>query len=320
MADSTQILGLLNFPFALCCSPDVLGQSFPIRMGDYHGTLEMPSLPSWGEKEKDPLHKGLKAPAAASTWKRGDDPIVWGHPLSYPEGVSSVERALISFDITVDDVETSVQKIYQSNWIQLFSDYYEILEERGQKNMYVSGSIGSRLELFHPDSSSLGYIRPHRKVEVVITALPSANNLKLDVFRQICKLASDGLPPNLQYRLLIDSYRALAREDYRKAILEAASALEVSLTKRIILELNNSETKFGENPLKQYSYRTLGGRFKLAALLPIALPEKERISFIIEARNSVIHEATFPGLVAAQKFVSETALLLSHLTPNLSQD
>lgn len=285
-------------------------------MGGYSGTLEMPSLPLWEEHEEDSLHKPLKAPANASTWKHGNDLIYWSSPVSYPEGISDVKLALLSFDLPINEIEEGAQKIYQSNWINLFSDYHEILVERGKKYVHSEDFRNHGLELYCWESGKNGRIS-YSDITTIEILSYSDEVLKFDVFREICELASKGAPPNLQYRMLIASYRAIAAGDYRKAIIEASSALEIALTKRITLELDTLGIQFGEKLLNKY--RQLSGRFELAELLDIPLPKNYTDDFV-KLRNVVVHRAEFPEFEAAHKFVFKAAPLLSSLTPNQAED
>ena len=91
--------GLIEFEVPLFCAADALGQSFNIEIAGVVGTLTLPSLPAWGKNESDPLHKCLIPPELAQAWKIGDKPLFWGMPTSYPSGTSSVEQALLQFEL-----------------------------------------------------------------------------------------------------------------------------------------------------------------------------------------------------------------------------
>jgi hypothetical protein len=74
MRDSA-LVGIVRFFTPVLCAKDALGQPIDISVGGNEGTLTLPSLPDWKEKEEDPLHKPLVGPFPARTWKRGGDLI-----------------------------------------------------------------------------------------------------------------------------------------------------------------------------------------------------------------------------------------------------
>src|SRR6266853_6052845 len=121
MPDSA-LLGIVSFSTSLLCAKDSLGHSLDVRVGTNAGTLTLPSLPEWQEKEDDPLHKPLLGPLPARKWKRGDSLIVWGWPCSYPTGEALVEKALLEFYVEPNDYKATAQQVYDSfsNWLDLF--------------------------------------------------------------------------------------------------------------------------------------------------------------------------------------------------------
>lgn len=283
-------------------------------MGGHSGVLEMPFLPLWSEKEEDPLHKPLRAPANATNWKQGNTPIRWGSPTHYPKGSSNVERAFLTFELPEDKFKDGTQEIYQSNWMELFSEYHEILVKCGCRSVYAEKIPNSGLKLYNWDSGRKGLIqRGHTPIVNIVLA--NDDGIDFDMLRRLCDYASNSVPPSLPYRMLIQSYKAIARGDNRKAVVEAASALEIALTQRIELEFDALKISFGKKIMEKY--RMLNGLFELARLLNISLPEKDYKSNIIEPRNAIVHKGKFPDSRFTQTFVSEVARLLSHLIPDI---
>jgi len=52
--------------------------------------------------------------------------------------------------------------------------------------------------------------------------------------------------------MLLEAYAARKNEDYRKAIIEAATALEICLTARISEEFDTLRISFGEQLLQKF--------------------------------------------------------------------
>ena len=316
-----KVLGILEFTESLYCAADSLGQTADISFAGIEGKLTLPSLPEWGGNENNPLHKPLLGPESAKTWKRGETLIHWGSPTSYPTGTSTVELALLEFNLEPDSCDTDAQKIYDTFgvWLNLFENYVKLITKQGTRNRVSGGDGLGRLELlFNDDSSGLKRISDNSPTEITIETSDIDESLHWEQFREAAQLASQLLPPRLHYRMLLESYSALKNEDYRKAIIEAATALEICLTMRIIEEFNTQSISFGEKLLQKF--RMLGGRFELVRLLEIDLPDKDYVALVMNPRNDVIHRASFPDQKLANKVIKEVEELLHLFSPQLYED
>jgi hypothetical protein len=130
-------------------------------------------------------------------------------------------------------------------------------------------------------------------------------------------LASQGVSPKLQYRLLLEAYQARAEQDWRKVILEAASALECCLVDRITEALQKLEGCDGAKLLK--NYQGLKRLVELATILKIPIPKNDLKSTIVDPRNSVAHKAEFVSADVAMTALKECDDLIRELTPQLSE-
>jgi len=142
-------------------------------------------------------------------------------------------------------------------------------------------------------------------------------SLHLEQFKEVSRIASLGLGPRLEYRLVLEAYRARRNADYRKAIIEAATALEICLTNRISEEFRKKSISFGAGLLEKL--RTLGGRFDLLRLLEIPLPDKDYTRLIVKPRNCVVHRADFPSKPLANQVIAELEDLLRLFSPQLHE-
>lgn len=315
-----KVFGIVEFAEALFCAADSLGQTVNISLAEHAGTLTLPSLPEWGKNEQDPLHKPLLGPPPARTWKRGESPINWGRPTSYPAGTSDVELALIEFSLAPEDADASTQEIYAAFelWLRLFERYVTLLTKQHTKNR-ISGSDGPGcLELLFEEDSGLKHISPSTPTLITIEMGGVDESLHIEQLREAAQLASSGLHPRLQYRMLLEAYSARRNEDYRKAIIEGATALEVCLTARILEEFDTQGISFGEKLLQKF--RMLGGRFELIRLIGVSLPEKDYATLVINPRNDVVHRAAFPDKALANQVITEVEELLQLFSPQLHEN
>lgn len=315
-----KVFGIIEFPESLYCNPESLGKSANIKIGGVDGKLTLPSLPEWGENEEDPLHKPLLGPQPARAWKRGETPIYWGSPTSYPTGTAEVELGLLEFSLDKNNPGTNVQNIYVefSRWLTLFQDYVKLLTKQGTRKGVFGGDGPGRLDLLSNDESGLKHISRTSRTPIIIEMCSADVSLHPQQFTMAAQLASDGLQPRLHYRMLLESYNARRNEDYRKAIIEAATAVEACLTIRIMEEFTSLGIAFGEKMLQKF--RMLGGRFELIRLLGVTLPEKDYSTLIINPRNEVIHRASFPDKRMANQVINEVEELLILFSPQLYEN
>ena len=53
---------------------------------------------------------------------------------------------------------------------------------------------------------------------IVVKVLFSHTCINMDLLNRVCELSSKNLLPRLEYRLMLEAYKATANEDWRKAI------------------------------------------------------------------------------------------------------
>jgi hypothetical protein len=315
-----RIIGLVEFARSLLCAAEVLGQTSDISIGGHSGTLTLPSLPVWAKQEQDPLHKPLVGPPAARKWKRGEEPIYWGSPVAYPSGDSTVDRAVAEFALDSDNIEIAAKCIYGGfwPWLDLFENYVKIFTTQStRRGVYVRQGPG-RIELYTNEEARLRHVSDARAIEIMVNVHGQDEALRINQFMEASRLASSNLSPRLEYRILLEAYAARKNADYRKAIIEAATALEICLTACIMEELNAQGVAFGEQLLQKF--RMLGGRFELARMIGISFPQKDYVALVINPRNDVIHRAGFPSEAMANQVISEVEELLRLFSPRVHQD
>ena len=89
---------------SLLCKEEVLGQIIETSIAGVEVRIHFPKLPLF--EEKDPqigINYPLLPPDIAKTWKRGESPLEWGYPQSYPSGNSCVN--LLAISVVCDEDE-----------------------------------------------------------------------------------------------------------------------------------------------------------------------------------------------------------------------
>lgn len=314
-----KIYGITEFSTPIICSAEVLGRSIEITIGGQIGTLTFPSLPEWQTGNNSLLFKQLLGPEPARSWKRGDELIVWGHPVSYPDKVSEVDRALIEFTLSTDNLDNNTQEIYDGfgAWLELFQNYVILLTTQNTRCKIVSHDGPGRLELYSDESNKLKMIQNNKTTALTVYMSNNDEALNFEQLLESARISSALLPPKFEYVLLLESYKARRNRDFRKSIIEAANALEVCLTTRILDEFSQQGISFGEKLLQKF--RMLGGRFELIKLLGISLPEKDYENLIIKPRNTVVHRGIFPDQRLANQVITEVEDILDLFSPQVYQ-
>lgn len=317
MKEKQKIYGLLEFPDALYFSPDSLGKSVSVMIGGHSAKLILPSLPDWGEKEDDPLHKFLIGPKPADKWKHGNDLIFWGQPTSYPSGHSNVKFALLEFLIEDVSIDVASQAIYDAfpKWENLFHKYIMLLTKQNTWNKLYVGESPINLELLRINSDKINHISSNFQQYVSIEIGGVDVSIHYKQLVNVAKLSSKSLHPRLEYLLLLEAYIARRQHDYRKVIIEGASALEVSLTSKIQDEFDRLNILFGKKLLDKF--RMLSGRFELARIIGIQFPDKDYDKLIFNKRNDVVHRASYPDKNSAEMFINEVEYLINLFSPQI---
>lgn len=314
------IYGIIEFSTALDCSANVLGKTVEISIGSILGTLTLPFLPDWKEREEAPLRMPLLGPGKARTWKRGEEPIYWGRPYCYPTGDSHVERALLEFSISNEVLESSIQQIYEAFnfWLDLFEKYVLLLTKQNSRCRISSDEGPGSIKIIVDNGDKLKHISRARPHITTVEMSERDETLKIEQYKEAARLSSLQLPPRFEYLLLLEAYNARKNSDYRKVIIEAANALEICLTARIIDEFDSQNITFGDKLLKKF--RMLGGRFELIKLLGVTLPDKDYEILVNKPRNDVVHRGSFPDKAIANQVVNEVEELLQLFSPKINQD
>lgn len=312
--------GLIRFDAPIECTKDALGSKATVVIGGVAGVLELPSSALWGtETPEDPLHMPLVPPAAAVTWKEGDTPMLWGQPIHYPNGWSRVEKALLTFELPLDQMRahaTSVHKGF-ARWYALFEQYFELVTKQRSFSRIESDPYPNQLDLFRwgldgkPDRP---YDRePHSAT--IYTSRAGEFLLKSNQFAQVCDLASSSKEPALHYQIQLEAYRAMHSSDYRKAIIETGIAAELGLMQAATGVMSKSGITFVDELVKRFP--ALGGKLALARMVRVPLPSIDYKSRLVEPRNNVIHRGEFASREAARDAIYVTDELLRTICPSL---
>lgn len=312
--------GLIRFDSSIDCTKETLGSKANVVIGGVAGVLELPSQAQWGaERPADPLHVPLTPPAGAATWKEGDELMFWGSPFQYPTGWSSIEKALLTFEFSPDQMRAQATKVHKgfARWYRLFHQYFELVTKQQSFSQIESDEYPTQFDLFRwgPNGKA---DRPYDSDPQSVTIFTSETDellLKPKQFADICALASSSKAPSLHYQIQLEAYRAMRNGDYRKAIIETGTAAELGLVQAAREVMSTTGITFVDELVKRF--QALGGKLELARIVGVALPSIDYQSRLVKPRNGVIHRGLFAGRDEASDAISVTNELLRVICPSL---
>ncbi|QHT70754.1 hypothetical protein GXP67_30955 [Rhodocytophaga rosea] len=322
--------GNIILPYPLLINTHAIGCQFPVIIGGYGGTVGLPRIDKSIDYDNG-FHDFLLPPLDDQIKKLdSDEEENWGRVWDWPEGRVEVKAFKIWFPlVNITKGKEIGQTITDAfdNWFESFLDYlqifsFAIIGDPGsvESNPYSSGK---KITLFFRNADNkltIGYLKKEpRKITVHITS-----GIRKEELALAFEASSYSKKIPLEYSLMLDSIKALLfAQDYRKAVLDAATALEVAITERIKNELDtyaNPNPKFVSSILNKY--QTLGNRLQLAQILNISLPtvnyKGESINYevdIVRLRNQAVHFGETPSESEADKAVRVVEEAVRQLNP-----
>jgi hypothetical protein len=306
-----------EFSPAILCTPEVLGQQIPVEIGGQRGVLIFPSLPDVWESSSDSLRLPLKAPEGSEGITFGQNDGKWGRPESHPDGGASVSKALLKFIPYLGSPSECADAIYEAYaaWLDLFVKYIVLQTKQNTWKPITIENNAANLRIFCREHDRIKFTSYSEHVMITINGSSDGHFATVAQLQQAAVLASQLREPKLQYRLLLEAYRARTEQDWRKVVWDAASALECCLVESITDTLQKVESIDGIRLLK--SYQGLTRLLELAKILHLEIPSTNLKKSVIDPRNSVAHKARFTSSDVAITALSECDSLIRNLTPQL---
>lgn len=308
-----------EFSPSILCTREVLGQQFPVNIGGQLGFIIFPSLPDGWEASPHSLRCSLKAPNGSDKLAISQDDSKWGSLEYYPDGRAAVSKALLNFSHPAGDANECADAVYRAYavWLELFVKYIVLQTKQNTCKAVIIENNAANLQIFRQEDDSLKFCASGKPVTLLVNMPMDSHFLTPMQVHDAASLASQGVWPRLQYRLLLEAYRARAERDWRKVIFEAGGALECCLVDRINETLQQFHGIDGRMLLK--SYQGLKRLLELAKVLKIHIPDRDYKTTIIEPRNSVTHRAGFLSPDVAITALTECDELIRELTPQFPE-
>jgi hypothetical protein len=311
-------IATVNFKKIISCTKECLND-FPIKISGVSGTLMMPRLPNPFVETDDRNYPPLISPRPNINFQMYDAPIDWGDVFQFPEGESTVKSAIIEFSDIHDPEKAKSQQIYKDFglWVDLVEQYVSLQTKQNAYRRFSIKSNYNGVNIYSSTQDSFERIQDNSHPSFAISIGGNDELLQKTQFEFALNCASNRLPLKQEYNMLLDAYNANAKGDYRKALIDAASAVEIGLTSRIVSEFRNQGISFGTNLLKKF--QMLSGRLELLKIVGVSIPDRNYQNNIIEPRNKAIHKGAFPTEEETRTALKEASQLLTFLSSEINE-
>ncbi|MFL6127248.1 hypothetical protein [Actinophytocola sp.] len=143
--------------------------------------------------------------------------------------------------------------------------------------------------------------------------IESIPKIDADTWRKILNRSAGGDTPPMEHLLLCDSRRSLILGEYRRAVLDAGTAAELSLTR-----LLDSELEATTEPIRKMIRKSvcqLGPLVETLRGLGMSLPDNIQVE-LIRPRNLASHAGISPTDHEASKAVAMASVLVDIPLPH----
>ncbi|QSR28776.1 hypothetical protein CFH99_24445 [Nocardioides aromaticivorans] len=166
--------------------------------------------------------------------------------------------------------------------------------------VYTATSHGAGLTVLDPPQTGDGPI-------ALTLTTPRVSPLPAEAWSAVLENVALGVSPPLEELLSRDARAAFARDHFRRAIVDATTAVEIVLHRTVKAEVDEAalNTSWLRNKLRDVDRQPVGGLVTIAEAAEVDLGvDFERLKRIAEVRNDAIHRGEDPGPDAALEAVN----------------
>ncbi|MEU1757946.1 hypothetical protein [Micromonospora sp. NPDC005652] len=285
-----EVRAIFELPVHIWVMRDALDATYPTGYDNLRFNVVMPD-------DRPPVGGAPPVPGIESRPEVGEQ-VVWvkEYGAFIPD---SLRPATALHRVVVTDVEgpsydhkswfTPEHQLaaYINRWFNDVRTWTEVLTGQDldpNHRVYDAESVGAGLTFIEP---------PHDGALGFTMTTPRVLPLRAQEWADILGLVRDGKEPPLEEVLSRDARAAFRRDAYRRAIIDAATALEIALGRHVC----GHADQLPERQRGRISERTaLGGYVSIAedSGLPLAVPV-DRLRWLNSLRNDAAHRGAAPG-------------------------
>lgn len=297
-----EIEAFLFFKNDLPFLADCLGKVVPFTINGTKAifcTPQFPSKPTNNSKISTNLSRPLNCQYKASN-------VFWGQVMNTTTGECRVRSCFIKMNSIVPN-QTSTGLLEEiDSWYLRFLDNLTVLSGynvRGIRKAETLSPIGfDRFELFLNGKHFSDYANQ----DITINSAYADSNHKrhkqygisYENLKKAIEVTSQNKKPVIEWYFVMDSLESFQLKNYRKAILDAATAVEIALHGVIEKNIQGGE-KFKKEILQNYN--SLSKKRSLCKALAINLPSYDYQHQFEKLRNQAIHAGRLPTKEEAEQ-------------------
>lgn len=297
-----EFYGLLTFSKELLCRKEVLGETFDAIISGINVKMCFPCYPNDTTQERCVgMENPLTSPKCKHNFTRGGNSLDWGAPMDYPAGNSIVKAVVFLIECEEEMIEENAKKLYAEikYWGKKFIDYCDLCTKKATMDVFCTDVDTCMLELVHKK-----YIHTTREKRLEVNLIDKRMCLTKEHICKAIKFASSSEEILFEYQMLSSAYQFKNKKQYRQAIIDACSAVEICLNKQIekyCLTIGlNSDVLFEK-------YRSLGDKFNLIKKIDNSFNIQKPQDRIVKPRNSVVHKNEFPDNKTTNELLNAVA-------------
>jgi hypothetical protein len=322
-----RIESVIDFKYGIPCKKEVLGKEFSITIGTNKGVLAFPNIPDNFLDEFDidknrlsnldliqPKNSDIQLPCVKeATWGKFSDNL----------GNSCVKQCGIWIPCSYEnykDVANGIGNLTEE-YIRKFTLFLELLSKEAlDEKIYNNIEVESSYQFWIWGQDRYLKSAENTTINVNVHCLSDDCFFSHNLVSEAIELTNEMKEPNYSRVLLRDAMVHRNNHDFRRAILDAATAIEIAFTNKIINEFNNrgiGNDDFSDSILRKF--HSLNGRIELLSSLGIKLPISQKVykDFLSNIRNRAIHAGYESNRAEASKVIdaaSETVLRFCDIT------
>lgn len=320
MSENIELFGAFELPSPLAVSQGCLGKRLPVRIGNREGRLWLPRL-IWQDDRPE-----LVAPSMEPSVQQRLGNRYWGKVSSWNSnriiGEAYVAALWFAFLVPAMEVQyfqsrdgrgqphgAPLKDLFHGveSWFEHLRTWTEVLVDQdllADRQLPSGWTVGHGLVLITHDA--VGASPTAHPNEGHVVSRP-AEVLTLPKLRRVVRGANEGLPPSEAQLLIRDARGELRRGRTRRSVIDAGTAVELTLA-----NFNASVTKVRP---KKGGFLMLGGYVKNTKIaraggLPPTTNKK-----LVQPRNKAVHENRIPSRPDAAAAVDIARAIVHRLDP-----
>lgn len=272
---------------------------------DFRPKIPVATAADWEKHFSSPPHDKKRPWGGVNSWQKGKG----------AKGIKSfsVKRLLAITDDTITPY--MAQQLYHSldDWAKLLCDWYEVYFQIDTRNTIEVDQHSKDHEGVAVNSQ--GKFANQLKCRHTITIKLSRGGelqMKPTDWNRILDLTAQQTAPPEAHILLRDSRIELRKKNYRRSVLDAATAAEMALIELRDSTLVNTEPKISSLVKKKYK-----GIFELVDYLKkttVTIPE-DIVKEVARPRNKAIHQGIMPNKDEAMACLKKSSELVNQSFP-----